>query len=42
VVFAIPVTFIAYINESGDTGLETVKKPEDPQDLENTNSVSQP
>lgn len=26
-----PVTFVAYIDESGDTGLEVVKKPDDPQ-----------
>jgi len=26
-----PVTFVAYIDESGDTGLETVKKPDDPR-----------
>lgn len=26
-----PVTFVAYIDESGDTGLEIVKKPDDPQ-----------
>src|ERR1035437_3100370 len=26
-----PVTFVAYIDESGDTGLGTVKKPDDPR-----------
>jgi Protein of unknown function (DUF3800) len=26
-----PVTFVAYIDESGDTGLEQVKKPDDPK-----------
>jgi hypothetical protein len=26
-----PVTFVAYIDESGDTGLESVKKPDDPR-----------
>jgi len=25
------VTFVTYIDESGDTGLEQVKKPEDPK-----------
>jgi hypothetical protein len=26
-----PVSFVAYIDESGDTGLEQVKKPDDPK-----------
>jgi hypothetical protein len=26
-----PVTFVAYIDESGDTGLDLVKKPDDPR-----------
>jgi hypothetical protein len=26
-----PVAFVAYIDESGDTGLEQVKKPNDPK-----------
>jgi hypothetical protein len=26
-----PVTFVAYIDESGDTGLDEVKKPDDPK-----------
>jgi hypothetical protein len=26
-----PVTFAAYIDESGDTGLDLVKKPDDPR-----------
>jgi hypothetical protein len=29
--FAMPVSFVAYIDESGDTGLEQVKKPDDPK-----------
>ncbi|TMJ46438.1 MAG: DUF3800 domain-containing protein [Alphaproteobacteria bacterium] len=26
-----PTTFVAYIDESGDTGLDLVKKPDDPR-----------
>jgi hypothetical protein len=29
--FAMPVAFVAYIDESGDTGLDLVKKPDDPK-----------
>jgi hypothetical protein len=29
--FAMPVTFVVYIDESGDTGLDLIKKPDDPK-----------